>query len=55
MDSIPFWITEYPQTAVVFHRLGIDVACEGITLQTACEKANLNPQQVLAELKAVLK
>lgn len=55
LDSIPFWITAYPQTAVVFHRLGIDVACEGISLQTACEKANLNPQHVLAQLKAVLK
>lgn len=47
-------VTQHYQAAIVFEKYGIDFCCQGNrTLAAACEKAEVDPQQLVAELKEV--
>lgn len=48
--SLPDWIIDYPETATVFKELGIDVSCEGKSLEYVCRQQGLDPQLVLDRL-----
>ncbi len=48
--SIPDWIMDHPETASVFHQLGLDPSCGGKSLEYVAVQKGLNPRHVLDEL-----
>ncbi|MDC0935671.1 iron-sulfur cluster repair di-iron protein [Pirellulales bacterium] len=49
------WVTEHPQTSRVFESLQLDYCCGGDKpLAQACLEKELDPQQVIAKLEALL-
>ena len=51
--SLPDWIIEHPEAMEVFERRGLDYSCGGKSLAFACRDRCLDPQIVLAELRAL--
>jgi len=49
--SIPEWIIDHPETAVIFEQLGLDASCGGKSLKYVATRKGLNPQVVLSKLK----
>ena len=46
------WVIDYPSTAAIFDRLGIDCSCPGKSLAYHCERLELDPADVLRQLHA---
>ncbi len=49
-SAVTDWIIQYPETAAVFHRLGLEVTCAGISLASACQRHGLAIEQVRRRL-----
>jgi regulator of cell morphogenesis and NO signaling len=52
--SVPDWLIEHPQILTILEELQIDYCCGGKSLEFACRERSLDPQQVLARLRAFL-
>ena len=53
--TVGAWVTEHPQTSRVFESLQLDYCCGGDKpLAQACLEQELDPQQVIAKLEALL-
>ena len=51
MTLVSDWVTQYPQTAVLFEELHIDYCCGGcIPLSVACQGQGLDPDDILSRL-----
>ena len=50
--SVSDWVIEHPAALPVFRRLGIDYSCAGKSLEYACRQRGLDPESVLAQLRA---
>ncbi len=51
MTSVSDWVTQYPQTAVLFEELQIDYCCGGgVPLSVACQEHGLDPDDILSRL-----
>jgi MOSC domain-containing protein YiiM len=55
VTSVPDWVIDYPATELVFKELGIDVSCEGKSLEYVCRQHGLNPEDVFGRLHAAIK
>jgi iron-sulfur cluster repair protein YtfE (RIC family) len=53
--SVPDWIIEHPETLATIQALGIDYCCGGKSLGFACRERGLDPREVLAKLRDVIK
>jgi regulator of cell morphogenesis and NO signaling len=52
-DSVSQWVVELPARSRVFEKNGIDYCCGGkATLRQACQKRQINPDAVIADLLA---
>lgn len=47
------WLIEYPYLLPLFEELGIDYCCGGRSLQSACDKAAVDPQYFLQRTVAL--
>ena len=52
--SVSDWVIDYPCTHKIFERLGLDYCCGGRSLGYVCVQHDLDPQQVLAQLRAAI-
>ena len=48
--SVPDWVIEYPETLIIFQKLGIDYSCGGKSLRYACHAQGLDGDSVMLDL-----
>ena len=53
-SSVPDWIIDHPESAVVFTELEIDTSCAGKSLAYLCQQQGLEPSKVLDRLLGVI-
>jgi regulator of cell morphogenesis and NO signaling len=55
-SAVGQWVAHYPQLSRLFESLKIDYCCGGgVALEDACRGRNLDPQQVLAQIREAAK
>lgn len=53
-DAVTDWIIDYPETELVFQRLGLDYSCSGKSLKYVCYEQGLDAQPVLQMLCEII-
>jgi len=53
-SSVVEWVIEYPEVQCVLESLGIDLSCQGKSLDYVCRQMGLDPHLVLRQLHEVI-